>query len=178
MIAALFLAIQLFGQSQSEVCEGDFPNATEVMTLLKRTYMLRSLEDSPNVQCAYQIFYNYREHGKYDKVVLPRGAKTHPQQSPLYVKRVVNSTIYLDTKADFDMQPTFLDILYSNLTSCMVTKGPYKENFPQGCRLWLTNSSFANPEPRCIEGFKRHCNLTPFSSYNITGCVDLNAPLK
>uniref|UniRef100_A0A6B0U4W5 Putative lipocalin n=1 Tax=Ixodes ricinus TaxID=34613 RepID=A0A6B0U4W5_IXORI len=95
MIAALFLVIQLLGRSQSENCEGDFPNATEVMTSLERTYMFRSLEKSPEVQCSYQIFYIKTLRQKYDKVVLPRTGKIN--QSPLYVNRVEKSRIFLSS---------------------------------------------------------------------------------
>uniref|UniRef100_A0A090X9I3 Putative secreted protein n=1 Tax=Ixodes ricinus TaxID=34613 RepID=A0A090X9I3_IXORI len=176
MIAALFLAIQLLGQSQSEICEGDFPNATEVMTLLTRTYMFQSFEYSPEVQCAYQIFYypkvgRNRLQQKYDKVTLSRrGNRLH---NPLYITLVVNSTIHLSNRPELDVVPTQLDILYSDLRSCMVTKGPYSKGIPQACRLWMTESFFANPSPQCTGGFERHCKSTPLS-YNITGCINLN----
>uniref|UniRef100_A0A6B0V0A5 Putative lipocalin n=1 Tax=Ixodes ricinus TaxID=34613 RepID=A0A6B0V0A5_IXORI len=178
MIAALFLVIQLLGQSQSEtiLCDGDFPNATEVITLLNRTYMLQSFDYSPDVQCAYQIFYytkvgTYGLQHKYNTIVLSRRGTRLP--SPLYVTRVVNSTIHLSNRPEVPVSPTEVKILYSDLRSCMVTKGPYAKELPQACRLWLTDSFFAEPPPECTAGFERHCKSRPFS-YNITGCINLN----
>uniref|UniRef100_A0A6B0V0E2 Putative lipocalin n=1 Tax=Ixodes ricinus TaxID=34613 RepID=A0A6B0V0E2_IXORI len=179
MIAGLFLVIQLFVQSQSEVCKGDFPNATEVMTLLNRTYMLQSQEHSPNMQCAYQIFYHksYRNElrEKYDYVVQPQSRKP-PLHKPMYVWRVANSTIYLSSQPEFEKDFTQLDILFSDLKSCIVTKGPDLKDIPKACRLWLTENFFTDPLPECTRGFERHCESIPMSyfHYNITGCTDLN----
>uniref|UniRef100_A0A6B0U776 Putative lipocalin n=1 Tax=Ixodes ricinus TaxID=34613 RepID=A0A6B0U776_IXORI len=60
MIAALFLVIQLLGQSESQtiVCDGDFPNATEVIAKLPGTYMLQSAFNVSNLVCVVQIFYD------------------------------------------------------------------------------------------------------------------------
>uniref|UniRef100_A0A6B0V1D0 Putative lipocalin n=1 Tax=Ixodes ricinus TaxID=34613 RepID=A0A6B0V1D0_IXORI len=177
MIAALFLVIQLLGQSESKtiLCDGDFPNATEVMALLNRTYMLQSLEHSPSVQCAYQIFYekNYRNklRHKYNYIVQPQSGKPLPK--PMYVLRVVNSTIYLSSQPDFEKDFTQLDILFSDSRSCIVTKGPDIKYIPNACRLWLTELFFAKPPPQCTAGFERHCKSTPFY-YNITRCINLN----
>uniref|UniRef100_A0A0K8R8K4 Lipocalin n=1 Tax=Ixodes ricinus TaxID=34613 RepID=A0A0K8R8K4_IXORI len=119
----------------------------KVMASLKKTYMFKSLINSPNVKCAYQIFYDLNVHGygsknKYDKVSLFKDGRF--LNNPLYVRDVVNSTIYLSSNPVINNNPTELEILYSDFESCMVTKGPNLRYFPHACRLWLTNSSFAS----------------------------------
>ncbi|KAM7300783.1 uncharacterized protein ISCGN_016368 [Ixodes scapularis] len=156
----------------------DFPDAKKVMASLKKTYMFQSLIKSPKVQCVYQIFYNatvqrYGYKLKYDKVTLIKGGGF--LNNPLYIRDVVNSTIYLSSNPGFPKEPTQMEILYSDFKSCMVTKGPHLKDFPRACRLWLTDSSFANPSTNCKNGFIRHCEFPPYTyTYNITGCVDLD----
>uniref|UniRef100_A0A090XD16 Putative secreted protein n=1 Tax=Ixodes ricinus TaxID=34613 RepID=A0A090XD16_IXORI len=182
MIVLFFLGILCFCHSHaafSQTKGGDNPDAEQVVVLLNRTYMFQSLQKISEVQCVYQIFYyvNVPRYGwkrKYDKVSLSTDGRSFLNY-PRYVRKIVDSTIYLSSNPDFDMSPTELTILYSDLKSCMVTKGPNMRDFPNDCKLWLTDSSFGSPSPDCLNGFIRQCKFPPSNStYNIAGCVDLD----
>uniref|UniRef100_A0A090XCD8 Putative 25 kDa salivary gland protein family member n=1 Tax=Ixodes ricinus TaxID=34613 RepID=A0A090XCD8_IXORI len=183
MTALFYLAILFLCQSNAILSENneeksgmDFPDAKKVMASLNRTYMFQSLIKSPKLQCVYQVFYDRKVPGyglkpKYDKVSLFKDGGF--LNNPLYVRNVVNSTIYLSSNPAFSNNPTELEILFSDLESCMVTKGPNIRDFPRACRLWLTSSSFSSPSPLCTQAFTRHCKFPPYI-YNITGCTNLN----
>ncbi|XP_029841549.2 uncharacterized protein LOC115324993 [Ixodes scapularis] len=177
MFAALFLGITLLRQSQAGItlCEGDFPNATEVMSSLNRTYLLQSLQNYTRLKCAYQEFYykNVSRGGLkhlHDAVYVYEEDSRRPQNNPLYIWKVVNYTIRLGSRSDFYTRHSELDILYSDHQSCMVMKNQDTRNFPKACNLWVTNHSFSSPPPQCVNAFKRHCgsNLT---TYGIGDCV-------
>uniref|UniRef100_A0A147BWZ4 Putative lipocalin n=1 Tax=Ixodes ricinus TaxID=34613 RepID=A0A147BWZ4_IXORI len=177
MFAALFLGIQLLGQSQADMilCEGDFPNATEVMSSLNRTYLLQSLQNISKLECAYQEYY-YKKVSRdglkhlRDAVYVYQEGSRRPQNNPLYIWEVVNYTIYLGSRSDFYKRHSELDILYSDSGSCMVIKNRDTKNFPKACNLWVTDDSFLSPPTQCVNGFRRHCgsNLT---TYGIGDCV-------
>uniref|UniRef100_A0A6B0URW6 Putative lipocalin n=1 Tax=Ixodes ricinus TaxID=34613 RepID=A0A6B0URW6_IXORI len=127
MIAALFLGIQLLGQTQAEqlICDGDFPNATEVMMKLPKTYILQSAFNVETLNCAIQVFYNrtYRsEMYKMYNLIYVYNTGRHQGQA-LYVRGFDNYTIILDTRPETYFPPKrSLQILYSDKESCMVTK--------------------------------------------------------
>uniref|UniRef100_A0A090XET0 Putative secreted protein n=1 Tax=Ixodes ricinus TaxID=34613 RepID=A0A090XET0_IXORI len=163
----------ILSTSCEEKSDGDCPDAKTVMTLLNRTYMHLSLIQSPKLQCAYQTFYDTNVYGnklqrRYNIVFRPRSGK--PLDDHMYITNVKKFTIYLSRRPEFPMSPTQLDILYSDLRSCIVMRGPYAEDIPKACRLWLTDSSFANASPECTRGFEKHCGSTAFK-YNDTGCI-------
>uniref|UniRef100_A0A6B0UZQ1 Putative lipocalin n=1 Tax=Ixodes ricinus TaxID=34613 RepID=A0A6B0UZQ1_IXORI len=178
MIAALFLLIQLLGQSKSEtvLCEGDFPNATEVISSLNRTYLFQSLQNMTRLKCAYQDFYyknvpGYGNKHIYDAVFVYYEEIIHRHQNnPLYIKSVVNSTIHLWSHPVVDKGRTDLGILYSDSKKCMVVKNLDTRAFPQACNLWVTNNSFESPPTECINAFQRHCGSNHIK-YGIGDCV-------
>uniref|UniRef100_A0A090XB61 Putative secreted protein n=2 Tax=Ixodes ricinus TaxID=34613 RepID=A0A090XB61_IXORI len=178
MIAALFL-MQLVGQSQAEipVCDGDFPNASEVIVKLPRTYMLQSAFNVSTLNCAVQLFYNETYHNKtykkYNLVYVYTTGKY--QDQPLYVKGVENYTILLEYWPDEYFPPEKKEeIVYSDKQSCMVTKNP-KTHFPNNaCSLLVTKETFSNPNKKCTEAFTRHCGHYAYNYTSIHNCVNRN----
>uniref|UniRef100_A0A6B0UWM9 Putative lipocalin n=1 Tax=Ixodes ricinus TaxID=34613 RepID=A0A6B0UWM9_IXORI len=146
MIAALFLVIQLLGQSESQtiICDGDFPNATEVMVKLPRTYRLQSAFNVSTLDCAVQLFYNEtydtETYRKYNLVYVYTTGKY--QDQPFYVKGVVNYTILL--------------------------------RYWPACSLLVTNETFSNPNKKCTEAFTRHCGNYAYNYTSIHHCINRN----
>uniref|UniRef100_A0A6B0V0I6 Putative lipocalin n=1 Tax=Ixodes ricinus TaxID=34613 RepID=A0A6B0V0I6_IXORI len=177
MIAALFLVIQLLGQSESQtiICDGDFPNASEVIVKLPRTYLLQSAFNVSTLDCAVQLLYNETYHTetykKYNLVYVYTTGKY--QDQPFYVKGVVNYTIFLGYWPDEYFPPEKKEeVVYSDIESCMVTKNP-NTHFPNNaCSLLVTKETFYNPNKKCTEAFTRHCGDYAYTYTSIRNCVN------
>uniref|UniRef100_A0A090X9I4 Putative secreted protein n=2 Tax=Ixodes ricinus TaxID=34613 RepID=A0A090X9I4_IXORI len=180
MIAALFLVIQLLGQSESQtiLCDGDFPNATEVMVKLPRTYRLQSAFNVSNLDCVYQVFYNIthrnKTYKKYNLVYMYTVKKYKDfQDQPFYVRGVENYTIILAYKPDEYFQPEKKElILYSDKETCMVTKDPNSHFTSNVCSLLVTEASFYDPRKECTQAFIRHCGHAAYNFTSISRCVN------
>ncbi|XP_040073384.1 uncharacterized protein LOC120845891 [Ixodes scapularis] len=177
MIAALFLATQLLAQSQGEkpICDGDFPNATEVIMKLPRTYMLQSAFNVSTLDCAVQVFYNKTYRKKiYTKYNLVYAYSTGRYQDlPLYVRGFENYTILLGYRPEEYFPPEKKEqILYSDMESCMVTQDP-NTHFPNNaCSLLVTKYAFSDPDKKCTKAFTRHCGHYAYNYTSIRQCVN------
>uniref|UniRef100_A0A090X9G3 Putative secreted protein n=1 Tax=Ixodes ricinus TaxID=34613 RepID=A0A090X9G3_IXORI len=128
MIVIFFLVILLLSRSVvilPEKTEGDYPDANEVMQKLPRTYLLQSLGNFTNLNCAYQVFHNATKRNKtfrmYDSYFLYTDGSSYHQA--YYVKNVTNYTILLGTHRKPRLPPTATrEILFSNMKSCMVIR--------------------------------------------------------
>uniref|UniRef100_A0A6B0V0B9 Putative lipocalin n=1 Tax=Ixodes ricinus TaxID=34613 RepID=A0A6B0V0B9_IXORI len=177
MIAALFLGIQLLGQTQAEelICDGDFPNATEVMMNLPRTYILQSAFNISTLDCAIQLFYNKtlrsQTHIKYNLIYVYSTGRY--QDQPLYVRRVENYTIIMDNRPEKFFPPKrSLQILYSDKQSCMVTKNPNSHFAEKACSLLVTEGAFKSPPMTCTQAFRRHCGDYAHNYTDISQCLN------
>uniref|UniRef100_A0A6B0V0H3 Putative lipocalin n=1 Tax=Ixodes ricinus TaxID=34613 RepID=A0A6B0V0H3_IXORI len=167
MIALFFLGILFFCQSHATLSQGsgrDDPDANEVMLKLPLTYMLRSLGEY-NLLCGYQRFYNdtlrneiYR---KYDLYFFYKDG--HMASQPRYVRRVDGSTIHMGNRPESWFPETSkLQIMFSDLSSCMITKNPDPQ-FSLACNLMVTKASFSEPPAICHRKFQQHCKSTGFN---------------
>uniref|UniRef100_A0A6B0USZ1 Putative lipocalin n=1 Tax=Ixodes ricinus TaxID=34613 RepID=A0A6B0USZ1_IXORI len=132
MTALFFLGILFLCHTHATLSqnrEADNPDAKEVMWKLPKTFMLQSLGNYTHLICGYQHFYNdTRGNRKYDLLF------KYPDRifsQPLYVKDVTNNKIYMGTRPEkYFGADRELDILYSNMQSCMITRNP-DEKIPE-----------------------------------------------
>uniref|UniRef100_A0A6B0V2Q3 Putative lipocalin lipocalin n=1 Tax=Ixodes ricinus TaxID=34613 RepID=A0A6B0V2Q3_IXORI len=165
------------GQSQAEkpICDGDFPNTTEVIGELPRTYMLQSAFNVSTLDCAVQVFYNksYRKKTftKYNLVYVYTTGEY--QDQPLYVRGFQNYTILLGYRPEEFFSPEKEEqILYSDMKSCMVTQDP-NTHFPNNaCSLLVTKETFFHPDEKCTKAFRRHCGPYSYNYTSILHCVN------
>uniref|UniRef100_A0A090XD14 Putative secreted protein n=1 Tax=Ixodes ricinus TaxID=34613 RepID=A0A090XD14_IXORI len=177
MFALFFLGVLFFCQSHATLSQGsggDDPDAKEVMLKLPLTYMIRSLGEY-DLRCGYQRFYNEtqgsdkRTYEKYDLYFWYRNGRMTSQ--PRYVRRVTGSTIHMGNRPEeYFPETSQLQILFSDVSSCMITRNPDKA-FPKACNLMVTKGSSSAPPRICLTKFQQHCNSTGF-----TYAIDNNCP--
>uniref|UniRef100_A0A6B0UYY7 Putative lipocalin n=1 Tax=Ixodes ricinus TaxID=34613 RepID=A0A6B0UYY7_IXORI len=170
---ALFLGILFLYHiqaSSSKKNKGDYPDANEVMKNLPQTFMLQSLGNYTGLICGYQHFYNETLRGQtYRKYDLLFKYPTTFFSQPLYVKDVTKNKIYMGSRPETYFPPDReLDILFSDMQSCMVSRKPAKQN-SKACNLMVTKTSFDKPPELCLQKFKEYCQGQAFN-YTITGC--------
>ncbi|XP_040073378.1 uncharacterized protein LOC120845883 [Ixodes scapularis] len=168
MFALFSLVISFLCQNHaisSKKDDGDLPDAKQVIQKLPQTFMRQSLGDYPKLICGYQRFYNETDR-KYDLIF------KYPNELislPLYVKNVTENKIYMGTTPEPLIEPEYeLDILFSNMKSCMVTRNPDADS-PRDCNLMVTKDHFDKPLKRCLKKFIKHCNGQAFN-YTIKDC--------